>query len=373
MQNANVVRLTSNLVNIKSESEKEGEDEVSKYINEYLQNLGIKSEISAFETGRSSVTASIGEGEGLMLNGHTDTVPIGAEKYWKYGTEAKAVNGKLYGRGTSDMKGGIAAILSAISGLNFSRAKRRLVLTFVADEEVKSRGSEWLIKHKKELFRNVKLGIIAEPTDMNLQVAQKGHVEIGVTVKGISAHGSMPNLGRNAIVDMSKFMVALDKFQKNLKQKDKILGKGTINIGTIRGGQATNVVPDLCEVKIDRRLVPGETGKIAVSQIKKILDSLDVDYSISPYQSRPPFKLDEKSRIVKFLSSIIPTKHTSTTGYTEAELYNSMAKIECVVFGPGTKKIIHKPNEYVSIANLTKSQNYYSKIIDMWCFGNKVR
>ncbi len=369
MKNVDVAKLTSDLVNIRSESEKDGEAEVSKYINEYLQDLGIQSEITEFAKGRCSVTASVGRGEGLMLNGHIDTVPIGDKSKWKYGTEAKVVNGNIYGRGTSDMKGGVAAILAAISDIDLSKAKRRLAFAFVADEEVMSRGSEWLIKNRKEFFRNVKYGIIAEPTDMHLQVAQKGITEMIVTVKGVGAHGSKPELGRNAITDASRFIVALEKLKKSLKVKDKMLGKGTINVGLIKGGTAVNVVPDYCEIAIDRRLVPRETPEIASAQVKKVLDSVNMDYKLEVFNSRPPFKLGESAYIVKFLSKIIPGIHIGTTGYTEAELYKSMANMDCVVFGPGAKPVMHIANEYVSISNLAKSRKYFSQIMQKWCSG----
>jgi acetylornithine deacetylase/succinyl-diaminopimelate desuccinylase len=373
MRNADVVKLTSDLVNIRSDSENTGEREVSRYIRDYLQGLGIPSEITEFAKGRCSVTASVGKGDGLMLNGHTDTVPTGSANEWRYGVEAKAVNGRLYGRGTSDMKGGVAAILAAIPDLNLSRAKRRLVFAFVADEEVEFRGSKWLIKNRKEIFKNVKYGVIAEPTDLHLQVAQKGIASISVKVKGMSAHGSTPELGRNAIVDMSRFIVALEKLPQNLKTEDELLGRGVINVGTINGGTAINVVPDHCEIKIDRRLVPGETAEIAAAQVKKILDSVNIDYRLEVSYSRPPYRLSENVYILKFLSEIIPGKHIGATGYTEAELYKSMANIDCAVLGPGTMSIAHKPNEYVSISNLAKSKECFSRMMQKWCSGDGPR
>ncbi len=365
MHSIDVVKLTSDLVNIRSQSEYDGEAGVAKYITEYLDDLGIVSETTEFSKGRCSVTASIGKGEGLMLNGHIDTVPIGDERKWKYGTEAKAVNGKLYGRGTSDMKGGVAAILASLPSISKSHLRRRLLLTFVADEEVSSRGSEWLIKNRPMLFNRVRYGIVAEPTDMNVQVAQKGHVVVDVTAKGLSAHGSKPELGHNAIVDMSKFIMSLGRLK--FKTRDRVLGKGTVNVGRISGGTAVNIVPDLCEISIDRRLVPGETDTIASSQIKSILNSLGISYEIKTRGYRKPFALKPDSYIVRLLRSIVSSNLTGSTGYTEAELYNAKAGIECVVFGPGTKNIIHKPDEYVSILNLEKSKKYFSMVMQKWC------
>lgn len=365
--NTDVVKLTSDLINIRSQSEIDGELEISRYIRDYLKDIGIKAEIKEFAKGRCNITASIGEGEGLMLNGHTDTVPIGNSKDWKYGEDAKLFNGRLYGRGASDMKGGLAAILAAIPDIDASKAKRRLLFTFVADEEVWSRGSEWMLKNNKELFKNVNYGIIAEPTDMNLQIAQKGHAELNLIVNGISAHGSRPELGKNAIIDMSKSLLALEKSLEKTKKEDVLLGRGTINIGLISGGTATNVVPDQCSVRIDRRLIPGENSKTICSQIKKALDPVGVDYRLEVKNIRPPFRLSESSYIVRFMDDIVKAKHTGSPGYTEAELYKSSADIDCIVFGPGTKAIIHKANEYVSVSNLVKSRKYFSKIMQSWC------
>ena len=163
----------------------------------------------------------------------------------------------------------------------------------------------------------------------------------------------------------------MDELSKNLKTTDKLLGKGTINIGTIHGGTATNVVPDYCEVEIDRRIVPGENIAIVLSQIKKILDGLKLDYELEVKKSRAPFKLSENSYIVKFLRGIVSGDYGGAPGYTEAELYKTMANIDCVVFGPGEKEVIHKPNEYVYVADLIKSKDYFSRIVRMWCHSPK--
>lgn len=365
-----VVKLTKDLVNIDSDSTNTGEKRVASYINEYLGNLGIDSELIEFSKGRCNVIAKIGDQNGLMLNGHTDTVPIGDVKKWKYGSEAKIVNNKLYGRGSSDMKGGIAAILAALQNANLKKPKRQLILAFVADEEVDLLGSRWLLKNREALFRNVRYGIFAEPTDMRVNIAQKGYVDTDVTIIGKSAHGSRPWLGRNAIVDAAKFIEKLGVLSKNLKTEDKILGKGTINIGKITGGTARNVVADSCTIQIDRRIVPGETKEIALTQIKRILDTLKLDYRAEIKVSTLPYRLDRDSYIVRFMMEIGNFEIGSSPGYTEAELYNRIAGIDSVIFGPGNRETIHKPNEYVSIESLKKGERYFSRIISKWYTGS---
>ena len=150
----NEIELTQQLVGINSENPPGNEKKIAKYIRDFLNDLKIKSELIEFEKNRCDVIASIGKGKGLMLNGHMDTVPAGDLKKWKYDPfEGKVVNGKLYGRGSSDMKGGLAAVLIAVKNLSRENFKRKLLLTFVADEEVAMKGSDYLIKNRRNIFK----------------------------------------------------------------------------------------------------------------------------------------------------------------------------------------------------------------------------
>ncbi len=367
MASTDVVRIAKDLVDIRSESLADGEGDVARYISGYLKGIGIASETIEFQKGRFNVIATAGKGDGLMLNGHMDTVPIGDAGKWRHGTQARVSGGRLYGRGSTDMKGGIAAMLSALTDFDYSKSKRRLALAFVGDEEMYFRGSAWLLRNRKSFFRNVRYGMISEPTDLGLQIAQKGILSMTIEVRGKGAHGSTPWMGKNAIVGMSKFIEELDKLSGKLGVTDRLLGKGTINVGQIQGGTAPNVVPDYCEIKVDRRLVPGETAKGALSDIERILKSLKLDYRMEITITKPPFKLDGGSYLPRFLSGIVPGGYVGMTGYTEAELYKSMSGMDCVVFGPGTKKSMHQADEYVSISSLRKCRDYYSRIIRKWC------
>lgn len=360
------VHITSDLINIMSDSLRDGEKEVAKYIHDYLRDKKIDSEIIEFSKGRANVIAQVGKGDGLMLNGHTDTVPIGDAALWKHGTRAIIKGNKLYGRGSSDMKGGVGSILAALDKVNLAKPKRRLVLAFVADEEVKSSGSEWLLKNRKPFFKGVKYGIIAEPTNLKIQIAQKGAMHIDVWVKGKSAHGSTPWEGDSAIYKAARLVCALESLSKRLKTRDKLLGTGTINVGVISGGSAVNVVPERCAVSVDRRIVPGETIAQAEDQIRKILKAEKINYTMLVNFARKPYKISKNSVLVKMIKSIAKTDFTWATGYTEAEMYKSMANIESVVFGPGERRAIHKPDEYVGIDNLNRATSVFEQIIERW-------
>ncbi|MDE1828064.1 MAG: M20 family metallopeptidase [Candidatus Micrarchaeota archaeon] len=362
-----VVELTRDLVSIKSSSLEDGEKEVAKYIRDYLSDLKIDSEIIEYQKGRCDIVASVGKGDGLMLNGHMDTVPIGDSSRWKMGTEPLVKNGKVYGRGTSDMKGGIAAILASLKGMDLSKPKRRLVLAFVADEEVALNGSKFLIEKRRSLLKGVRYGIIAEPTNLRIQIAQKGAMHIQVEIFGKSAHGSQPWEGESAILKGAELIVGLEDLASNFRKKDKLMGRGTINVGKIGGGTVTNVVPERCSVSIDRRIVPGESIAEAELQIKRILGSIKAKYKMEVRFAHGPYKLDKSSQIVKLVqSSSKAPRLTWTTGYTEAELYHSGAGIRSVVFGPGRMEVIHKPDEFVEVENLKKATAVFGKVLQKW-------
>ena len=365
----NEVELTQELVRINSENPPGNERGIAKYIKDFLEDLKISSELIEFEPNRCDVVASIGNGKGLMINGHMDTVPIGDLNKWKYNPlEGKIINGKLYGIGSSDMKGGIAATLIAVKNLSKENFKRKLLLTFVADEEVVAKGSSYLIKNRKDLLKDIKYGIMGECTNLRARIAQKGIVKMKLTFKGKSAHGSKPELGDNAIYKASDVIQELRKLIENLKKKkNPLLGSGTINVGVIKGGTKVNVVPDLCEIEIDRRIIPGETPKLAINQIKNIVKKLKLkaDYEID--KSRLPMQLSEKLELIKLLKSITKIDFVGESGYTEAEMFYRDARIPCISFGPGISELAHTKNEYIPIKNLQKATNVYEKLIRKVC------
>jgi acetylornithine deacetylase/succinyl-diaminopimelate desuccinylase-like protein len=149
---------------------------------------------------------------------------------------------------------------------------------------------------------------------------------------------------------------------------DPLLGRGTINVGRIQGGTKVNVVPDLCEIEVERRIVKGETPEQALEDILNVGKSLGIDAEVEVVNSKPAFKLDEDSEIVRMVKEFSGGETSFATGYTEAELYSRGAGIDCVVFGPGNKETIHTSNEYVKIENLEKCTQVFTKLIDRWCF-----
>lgn len=377
-----VAELAEKLVAINSEipssveSQRDVEKGMAEFIRDYLRGIGIKTEIIQVEDGRYDLIARVGPSDRLMLNGHMDTVPIGDPTQWTNGVSPRIEDGKLYGRGSSDMKGGLAAMLAALARMDFTAAKKGILIAFVADEEGFFKGSEWLFANRKDLFDDVKCGIIAESSSMKIQAAQKGLIGIQATFVGRSAHASTPERGDSAILKAVKFIDVMKSFNESRTVVDSLLGRGSINIGEIHGGRSQNTVPDSCMVSVDIRTVPGETSDSIIKDIKKaIKDSGIKEADIKEMKinyAREPFKLDDGSYALQLLKKATGTeKLVGGTGYTESELYHSKAGVDCVVFGPGIKELIHQPNEYVNIRDLDKAAEIFERVIKEWCFGQE--
>lgn len=370
MINMDEIKLTQGLVRINSENPPGNEKEIAKFIRDYLDDLKIQTKLIKIMKNRFNVIASLGKREGMMLYGHMDTVPAGDLGTWKYEPfKAKIIDGRIYGRGTSDMKGGLAAILTAVKNLARENFKRKLFLAFVADEEATQLGTDYLIDNRKGLLKGIKYGVVGECTELKIRIAQKGIAIFKVKFRGKAAHGSKPELGDNAILKASEFIQELKNLSKKLKKvKTPLLGSGTINIGKISGGIKVNVVPDYCEVEIDRRLVPSETPKLAIKQIKNVLKKLELKGEIEIMkEGRLPMYIKETSKIVKILRNVIKTDMIGESGYTEAEMYYRDAGIPCVAFGPGISALAHISNEYIPIKNIKKAVNVYEKLIKKVC------
>jgi acetylornithine deacetylase/succinyl-diaminopimelate desuccinylase family protein len=365
-----VVELAKSLLSINSENPPGNEREVAFFIKDFLEDLGLETQLIEFGKNRYNLIASISKKEGLMLNGHMDTVPIGNIENWKFDPLGEIKDGKLYGRGAVDMKGGLACVLAAVKNLVKEKVefKRKLSLVFVGDEEVGFAGSKFIIENYKDALKDVKYGIIAEPTNFLITIAQKGIAEMKIKIKGKAAHGSRPELGDNAIYKACDVIQELRKLSENLKKKkDTLLGSGTINVGKIAGGTKVNVVPDYCEIEIDRRITPGETPQLAKKQIEKILKKLKIKGEVKLLLSRLPMKLSENSLLVKTLKEIAGAKTKGEAAYTEAELYYREVGIECAIFGPGNPDLCHITNEYIKIDELKKGSVVFEEIIRKFC------
>lgn len=297
-----------------------------------------------------NLVSKIGSGKKkILLSGHFDVVPVGDQTKWSYPPfSAKVVDNRVYGRGSADMKGGITSIIGVMKLLESNShfmENYELIFLGSADEEAGMTGSELL--SKKEFINNAELIIIAEPTNLDIGVAEKGVLWATIRVIGKSAHGSMPQEGHNAIEGIFKIIPKINNCLEN--KSNKILGRSTINIGKIHGGTKINIVPDYAELEIDFRLIPEQEHEKVIDNLREIeLEPYSIDVEIT--NSLHSLLTDTNHPFVQNLKNITNSEFIGLSYATDACKYISPTNfIPFVIFGPGDPNNVHKPNEWVQL------------------------
>lgn len=245
-----------------------GEAEVAHFIARWLEDAGLEVEVHEVAPGRPNVVGVArgrGGGKTLLLNGHTDTVGIlGMQAPFSPTIE----NGRLYGRGTYDMKGGLAAQMLAAAAAVRLGLPGDVIFTAVADEELAGLGTMEIARRYQ-----ADAALIAEPTELDLIVAHRGFVWLEVEVQGVAAHGSRPDLGVDAIFNMGRVLMDLELLDQKLRTHPThaLLGSGSLHGSLINGGLEPSTYPDRCTLSMERRTVPGETPEIVQGEVEVIL------------------------------------------------------------------------------------------------------
>lgn len=281
-----------------------GEAVIAAFCAAWLAERGFEVHRLEARPGRPSIVGiarGSGGGRSLMLNGHYDTVTLAG-----YGGDPLAAerrDGRLFGRGAFDMKSGVAAMMVAAARTKEVGLAGDLLVACVADEEHASFGTEEVVAR----FR-ADAAIVTEPSELQLTVAHKGFAWFEVVVHGRAAHGSMPELGVDAIAKAGRFLVALEDWDRSLRAHPihPRLGSGSVHASLIRGGQELSSYPAECCIHLERRTVPGETGETVAAELRAIVDAIAADDSgfraeLRPGLVRPPFEVAEDAPVVQAL------------------------------------------------------------------------
>ncbi|MGE3539184.1 MAG: M20 family metallopeptidase [Candidatus Tectimicrobiota bacterium] len=368
-----LVQLTCDLVRIRSINPPGDEAAVALRIAERLQNAGMFAEVVPHnEPERASVVGGLrgsGERPAWLFSGHLDTVPAGDN--WQHEMLAADISdGKIWGLGTTDMKSGVAAMLIAMEAIKKTgvRLKGDLLFAGTAGEEVDSMGAQRLVAQQK--LSNVGFMVIGEPTTNRVFTAEKGVLWIALHTKGQTAHGSMPHLGVNAIMHMSKLLQALTAAHIPY-EKHPLMGDFTMNVATITGGVKTNVVPDTCHVTIDTRTVIGQDHQQILDTVRQIVDQLcaedltfhaDVHTITERIPLEIPFDHPEVQSFIRVRDRVTGQASTpmAATYATDGSVFVPAYNAPMVICGPGLPEKAHQPNEYVEIAKLTEAARIYT-------------
>ena len=249
----------------------EGESAIARFVAAWLEDAGFEVTLDEPAQGRPSVVGvarGSGGGRSLMLNAHMDTVGVAG---MEHPHEPRVEGNRLYGRGAYDMKGGLAAIMLAAAEAKQRGLLGDVIVTAVSDEEFASLGTDSIVRRW-----HADAAIVTEATALDLCLAHKGFVWLEVEVTGKAAHGSRPDLGVDAIVQMGKVLVGIEQLQKTLESRPAhpLLGHGSLHASLITGGQELSSYPERCVLGIERRTLPEETPEMALAEIQRILEPL---------------------------------------------------------------------------------------------------
>jgi succinyl-diaminopimelate desuccinylase len=373
MADNDAVSLTKSLLAFDTINPPGRERDCARMAGAMLEDWGFSVEYYDFAEGRTSVVARAGGSDAkapLCLTGHLDVVPLGSRKWSRDPFSGESDGDKLYGRGTSDMKSGVAAILLA----SRSFAKKLsgtpgIVLVLTAGEEGGCIGSKHLAQQRKLLGRAGAM-VVGEPTSNYPLVGHKGSIKFNARFRGVSAHGSMPELGVNAVYKAAAAVTKLENFEFGTAQH-AVMGKPTLNVGTFAGGSGVNLVPDDAVIGVDIRTVPGLDHAALLSRLKDLLGKdaeLDVFSDLQPVWTAP----DEEwvQRVFEICRPFVgEAPHARTAPYMTdaANLLKAYVGAPTVVLGPGEAAMAHQTDEYCSMERTRQAVAIYEAVIKDWC------
>jgi acetylornithine deacetylase len=350
------------------------ESGLTDYLERWFRELGVGCERQVVAPGRDNLVArfeSAGAGRTILFDAHQDTVPVDGMTIEPFNPVISG--GKLYGRGACDIKGGMAAMLSAFARLVRTRppGAASVVMACTVDEEFTHSGASLLAT----TTLGADLAVVAEPTRLQIVNCHKGAVRWKVRTSGVACHSSTPHLGVNAIYKMARVIAALEEHARELSQDPghAVLGSPSLSVGRIEGGQSVNVVPDWCEAEIDRRVLPGETpadciGRVEAS-LRNRLGGLDGVEFLPPWVKTPALSAEASgsSRWVEPVARAVER----ATGRTPAVIgvpYGTDAGplgesgLPCLVFGPGDIAQAHTKDEWVELDEVHVAAEAYFEI-----------
>ena len=370
-----VVDIAKNLLSYDTSGPPAKEKPLAKWIRDYLVDLGIEAELHEVEPDRANVIAKIGEGKGsgLLLSGHIDTVLVGDLEHWTETGPFEPVvkDGKVYGRGASDMKGPCASIIQAAKECRKENFKRQLTLVFTAGEDTGGWFVSRVLSDRKVTIDDACFGIVAEPSMLRVVRCHKGYAYPKVVVHGKSAHSSRPELGINAVMKGMEFLKKLTELQEELKKTvHPLLGYSTIKPTLNNGRFKPNVIPDRCEITLNTRLIPGhESIDVVEGWLRETaLRAFGVDdvTKITVPRVRVPLNIPNDSEIVQLLVRLLGSEAIGVSYFSEAGDYTEIG-IPTVICGPGSIDQAHTANEFISVNQLKRGVQVFSKVIKSVC------
>ena len=350
-----------------------------EFVESYLDFHGVKHIRVDYEKDRkTNLYATIGpdvEG-GIVLSGHTDVVPVDGQKWASDPFTLTERGGKLFGRGTCDMKGFIAVALALVPTFKTMALKTPIHFAFSCDEEVGCKGVRPLVAHMRDHLKRPRAVFVGEPTNMKVVNGHKSAVTFSTEVRGHEAHSSLTHQGVNAIMVAAEVISEISALRQEFIAVGDPTGRfdppySTIHVGVISGGTAKNIIPRVCDFQWETRLLPNADFEFVPKRMKALADTLepamkavapDVGITTTKTNEVPGLRPDDQSVAEHMALHAAQANSTHAVSYcTEAGLFQSIG-IPSVICGPGNIEQAHKPDEYVEVAELQACEAYMLRL-----------
>jgi acetylornithine deacetylase len=354
---------------------------LAEFLAEYLDRPGVRVQQLPNEKGdKANLLIAAGpephDGSGLVLSGHMDVVPAD-EPDWRSDPFALTESGDtLVARGAADMKGFLAVAANRFAATDAQRLKAPLMLLFTHDEETGTHGARRFSEtwtDRSALPRSV---VIGEPTSLRVVRAHKGMMRLRLAFEGKAAHSGYPHLGRSAIEPAAEVIVALAALRRAMEAERPAHGEefpevpfAALNVGTVAGGSAANVIPDHCVVQLSVRLLPGMTLTEMTERIRHIVAGAAgrTPFTLEQVSLSPAMLLEEGAPIYRELAGAVGQRAPVSVMFaTDAGWLQTMG-LECVLFGPGNIEVAHKANEFVPVGELRRAGEVLDGLIRRRC------
>lgn len=351
-----------------------GEGGCARTLASILDDWGFSVQVMESVPGRPNVVARIGprDAPALMLNGHLDVVGVEGMIHEPFAADIR--DNRIYGRGSADMKGGLAAMCVAAATGARSLSSRQILITAVVDEEYESLGMRALLAAGVR----ADAAIITEPTRLAICPAHRGFAWFDITLRGRAAHGSRYDIGIDAITHAGLLLAELERLERARERgaRHPLLGRGSLHASRIQGGVGMSTYPELCILAVERRTLPGESAEKAMKEITDACARVkakhpDFSASVAMRTAQLPSDVPVDTQIVKMLRSAlegedIPVRIEGLSAWTDAALLNEAA-IPAICFGPGDIALAHAAEEFVPVQEIERATRVLTRVVQEWC------
>ncbi|MDH5803773.1 MAG: acetylornithine deacetylase [Gemmatimonadota bacterium] len=356
---------------------------LADFLCDYLDDTTVRIEKHLSPDGsKTNLIVSLGpddpgpERRGLVLSGHMDVVPAEEPDWNSDPFSMKSDGNSFVGRGSADMKGFLAIATNAIRNIDGAKLKHPLSLIFTYDEEVGTVGAMHFAKEWPHPEALPKAAVIGEPTSLNVIRMHKGHMSMRITLSGVGAHSGYPHLGKNAIEPAGKILLALSELRQELQQEEPEYREFfpevpfvPLNVGTIQGGVAINVVPNACVIQLGFRLLPGMQREPMVRRIEDAIRNSvpGEELAVEVVAESPPLLLDDSVPVYRSACSLVNQEDTHSASYATDGGWLQQMGMDCIIWGPGSIEVAHKPNESIPVEDVARGAELINQMIEKHC------